>query len=72
MAVSADNLKPFAGWPTLAVFGKGVLVNLRQDFSPVAADFIVPTFTKNLKVGHPDALGPEKLPPKRSLDGHPR
>src|ERR1700690_407377 len=38
----------------LCGFGKGgCSCSLRQDFPPVTADFIAPTFTRNVKVGQP-------------------
>jgi hypothetical protein len=49
---SRDTNDP--GLAHLYVFCKGgYSCSLRQDFPPVAADFIAPTFTKNVKVGQP-------------------
>jgi hypothetical protein len=45
------------GLAHLCGFGKGGdSCSLRQHFPPVTADFIVPTFTKNVKVGQPPAI----------------
>ena len=46
------------GWAAGGRFqsGTGDSCSLRQHFPPVTADFIVPTFTKNVKVGQPPAF----------------
>jgi hypothetical protein len=57
MAFGAANLKPLTGWPTFAVLTKGCTraAGIRA-FHPAAEDFIVPTFTKSVKVGQPPGL----------------